>query len=170
MTIKIIGAILITIGCGCVGVLITSAYRNQLQVLRQFIMILELIECELQYRQSNLPELCRIAAQNSTGIIKRIFASLADELDKQISPNVEKCMAAVLQRTDSIQKYTNEVFLLLGQSLGRFDLDGQIKGIKIVKSESERILNTHINNQEIRIRCCQTLSICAGAAIAILLI
>jgi stage III sporulation protein AB len=170
MTIKIIGAVLITIGCGGFGVLIASAHRNLTSTLRQFIMILDLMECELQYRQTHLPDLCQMAAQNSSGIIRKIFLSLTTELEKQISPNVEKCLDAVLQNTDNIPKNIKEVFLLLGQSLGRFDLDGQLKGIQMVKSETMRILDVHTNNQDMRIRCYQTLSICAGAAIAILFI
>ncbi len=170
MTIKIIGAVLITIGCGGFGVLVASAYRNQTNMLRQFIMALDLMECELQYRQPHLSELCYTASYNSTGIVRKVFQSFVSELEKQISPNAEKCMAAVLQSTDNIQKHMHDVFLLLGQSLGRFDLDGQLKGIRMVRSETKRILDMYTDNQDARIRCYQTLSICAGAAIAILFI
>lgn len=170
MTMKLIGAVLVTIGCGGFGILIASAYRSQTQALRQLIIVLDLMECELQYRQTQLPELCQLAVQNSTGSIRKIFIALRDELEKQISPNVEKCMAAVLQKTENIQKHTKDAFQLLAQSLGRFDLDGQLKGIAMTKSEAERILHAHANNQDVRIRCYQTLSICAGAAIAILFI
>jgi stage III sporulation protein AB len=58
----------------------------------------------------------------------------------------------------------------LGQSLGRFDLEGQLKGIEMTKSETQRILQEYTDNQDSRIRCYQTLSICAGAAVAILFI
>ena len=170
VTLRIIGAILIMMGCGGFGVLISSTYRSEANTLRQLIMILDLIECELQYRKTQLPELCQFAARNSSSIIRKVFLSLAAELEKQISPNAEKCMRAVLQKTNNIQNRTEEVFLLLGRSLGQFDLDGQLNGIKMVKNEAIRILDVHTNNLDTRIRCYQALSICAGAAIAILCI
>lgn len=170
MTVRIIGAVLVVIGCGVFGMLIASSHKIQSNTLRQFIMTLDLMECELQYRQMPLPELCRVASQSCRGILKTVFLSLAIELEKQISPNVERCMTVVLENTADIPKLTRQSLQQLGQSLGRFDLDGQLKGINSVRIESQRMLDAHASNQDLRIRCYQTLSICAGAAMAILLI
>ena len=170
MTVRIVGAVLIIIGCGGVGLLIASAHRNQTNILRQFIFVLDYLQCELQYHQSPLPDLCRLAAQNTGGVLKIVFLSLSDELDKQISPDVPRCMAAALEKTEKLQVKTKDAFILLGQSLGCFDIDGQLKGLEMTKCEVSRMLMEHTSNQDNRIRCYQTLSICAGAAIAILLI
>ena len=170
MTVRIIGAVFVIMGCGGFGLLIASAHRAQAKILRQFIMTLDLMECELQYRQPPLPELCQIAAQHNCGVLKSLFLSLSAELEKQISPSVEKCVSAVLQYAKDVPKLIEESFVHLGQSLGKFDMEGQLKGIKITKSECQRMLEHHTNNQDVRIRCYQTLSICAGAALAILFI
>lgn len=170
MAIRIFGAILVILGCGGFGIMIAANHKMQTRSLRQFIMTLDLMECELQYRQSSLPELCRIAAQNNTGALKTVFSALATELEKQISPSVEKCILAILQNTQDLPRLTKEAFLTLGQSLGRFDLEGQLKGINFAKTESQHLLERHAENQDARIRCYQTLSICAGAAVVILFI
>lgn len=170
MTIRIIGAILVIIGCGGVGIMITVAHRNQVKTLRQLTMILDFMECELQYRQTPLPELCKLTAGNANGPIMTVFSSLSAELEKQISPDVEQCMKAVLQSVDNLSRPIKESLLLLGQSLGQFDLEGQLKGIEMTKREAQRFLQEDTNDQESRMRCYQTLSICAGAAIVILFI
>ena len=161
---------MVIVGCGAVGLLVASTHRSQSNILRQFIIMLDYMECELKYRQTTLPELCQMAAQNSSGLNKTIFLALFTELNNQVSPDVERCMSAVVQTIDTIPKRLKDTYLMLGQSLGRFDLDGQLKGIEMSKAEAKRVLQEFTSNQENRIRCYQTLSICAGAAIAILFI
>lgn len=170
MTARIIGAVLVIVGCGGLGMLIASNHRQQTKTLRRLIMTLDLVECELQYRQTPLPDLCKIAAQSNCGTLRTIFLDLSTELEKQISPSVEECMAAVIQTRTDVPKIIEECFLLLGQSLGKFDMEGQLKGLMATKSMCQRMLERQTDNQDVRIRCYQTLSICAGAALAILLI
>lgn len=170
MTIKIMGAILIIAGCGSFGFMITATHRKEVATLRSLIAALDIMECELQYRLTPLPDLCRRTAESSSGIVKDMLFALSTELNAQVSPDVEKCVLAVLDNVKDIPTLTVQAFQLLGKSLGRFDLDGQLKGIEMVRSESKRLLDVHTNNQENRLRCYQALGICAGAAMAILFI
>ena len=168
--IKLFGAILVIAGCGGFGFFIAAEHRREEKALRHFISLLELMECELQYRLTALPELCRQAAFASQGSVKRIFWILAEELDNQISPDVEKCMIAALEKVRDMPKLTKGAMELLGRSLGQFDIEGQLRGLAAVRSECVRILDNYTKNQDIRLRSYQTLGLCAGAAIAILFI
>ena len=170
MTIKILGAFFIVFGCGAFGFTVAAMHRKETAALRNLIAALDFMVCELQYRLTPLPELCRRTAERSKGVVKQMLSSLAVELDEQISPNVEKCVLVVLDNIKDIPKQTAEVFKLLGQSMGQFDLEGQLKGIESIRAESTRILEEHTSNQENRLRCYQTLGLCAGAAMAILFI
>jgi hypothetical protein len=58
----------------------------------------------------------------------------------------------------------------LGQSLGRFDLNGQLLGIAAVRNTCRSKLQQFEKNKEVRLRSYQTLGLCAGAALAILFI
>ena len=62
------------------------------------------------------------------------------------------------------------VLLKIGKILGKFDIDGQIKGIETVKEECIAILKSLSEHQRERSRSIKTIGICAGVAIAILLI
>lgn len=170
MIIKMLGAILVTLGCGGFGIMIVSAHRRETAALKNLLSVLDTLECELKYRYASLPELCRTAAESGRGVIKDAFLALALELDKQISPDAEKCMRVVLNNMSQIPPKTADALLLFGQSLGRFDLEGQLKGLESVRAECKRILEIHTYDQDKRLRCYQTLGICAGAALAILFV
>lgn len=170
MSIRIAGAVLVVIGTGGFGFLIAASYRREERLLRQLLNALDFMQCELQYRLTPLPELCRQVASSSEGVIRMVFLNLATELEDQITPDVEKCMAGVLSGLRDMPKLTRESLELLGRSLGRFDLEGQLRGLESVRRECRRGLDTLAQNAAIRNRSYQTLGLCAGAALAILFI
>lgn len=170
MNIRILGAILVILGCGSFGFLIAASHRREVRVLRQLLAALDFMQCELQYRLTPLPDLCRQAATAHHGIIRNVFHLLAAELEDQISPDVERCMHAVLLKLKDIPKQTREVMVLLGRSLGRFDLEGQLNGLEAARQECRGFLEALTRDQSVRLRSYQTLGLCAGAALVILFI
>lgn len=169
MFLKYIGAVFIIIGCGGFGLMITCNHKKEQNNLGKLISALDFMGCELQYRMSALPELCRITAAECDQPLRKIFSQLAIELEDQISPDVQRCMEVVLARCPELPSQTTDMLHLLGTSLGRFDLDGQLKGLEHVRQECRVRLNKLSNNAEVRLRSYQTLGLCAGAALVILL-
>ena len=170
MIIKWIGAVCVLAACGGFGFQIAAAQKKEEGSLRQLLRILDYIECELQYRLTPLPELCRNAAQECSGALHFLFQQLGTELEEQISPNVSSCMQAALAVTERLPKQTTEVLSLLGESLGKFDLSGQLRGLEGIRSECHRRLDALSENQDVRLRSYKTLGLCAGAALVILFI
>ena len=168
--LKMIGVIFIITGCGGVGFQIASNYRREEKALQQLLKILEFMDCELQYRLTPLPELCRQASRMFKPIPGRIFGDLALEMESQISPDVAYCMTAVLRKNQNIPPVTKKILSVLGQSIGKFDLNGQIKGLCSAAAECQRNLDDLRQNRDARLRSYQTLGLCAGAALAILLV
>ena len=170
MGLKIFGAILILAGCGGFGFKLASNHIREERSLRVLIRILDYMECELQYHMTPLPQLCRQASSEGEGIINKVFYLLAEELEYQLSPDVEGCMTAVLSKNKDMPCLSYSAMELLGRSLGRFDIEGQLKGLESVRQECRRNLNELMENRDLRLRNYQTLGLCAGAALAILLI
>lgn len=170
MTLRILGAIFVIVGSGGFGFLTAATYRREERAMKHFISAMDYMECELRYRLTPLPELCRSAAAICNGSVNRVLITLADELDAQISPDVNKCIEVAVDNVCDIPSMTKEGFKLLGQTLGHFDLEGQLKGIETARDECKRKLALFMENQETRLRSYQTLALCAGAAIAILFI
>ena len=169
MNIKLLGAILIIGGCGSIGWLVAAAYLREEKYLYRLVTILGYMTCELQYKLTPLPQLCRLAAKEREGTLSDVFQDLASELEAQISPDAESCMQTVLVKYKNLPSHTRSALQQLGISLGKFDLQGQIKGIDGVIAECQRKLNSLTNNKDTRLRSYRTLGFCAGAAIVIIL-
>ena len=161
---------MITGSCGVFGYSLAAIHRKEVKYLRQLIAVLDYMECELQYRLTPLPSLCRQAASESSGVICQLFSNFTEELEDYTSPSPDECMKAAIRRCAEIPRVTRECLLLLGRSLGRFDLDGQLRGLEAVRQTCRQKLDGLEANKEVRLRSYQTLGLCAGAAMAILLI
>lgn len=170
MTLKTLGAILVLIGCGGFGILIAAAHRREVNALRHLILAIDYMSSQLQYQLTPLPELCSRTADMSKGTVKTFFAALSKQLQCQVSPNVQKCVDAVLSCDLSIPVQTRDVIAQLGDTLGCFDVQGQLQALSGARTQAETVLSSCLHNQDVRLRSYQTLSLCAGAALAILFI
>ena len=170
MGYKWIGAILILGSCSSCGFAIAWGKRKEEALLAQLLRVLQVMEAELQFRLTSLPELCRMAAGECRGILQTVFLNLYRELTCQKMPDAGSCMYAALQRTGDLPSRVRRPLVQLGHTLGRFDLPGQIQGIREVRKRCEESLTNLRKNREERLRSYQTLGVCAGAALAIILI
>lgn len=170
MTIKWMGAILIISCCAVVGFTLAAGQVREEKNLRQLIAALDFMACELQYRLTPLPQLCAMAARESSGCIFQVLDKLARELQRQILPGVKECMEAALEDAGDMPVRIGEAFQMMGSSLGRFDMEGQLQGLEAVRSHCRRELEDMNRGREERLRSYQTIGICTGAALAILFV
>ena len=170
MNIKWIGAILVILGCGGVGFSMAATYRREERILRTLIRGLDYMTCELQFRLPSLPQLSRQTGAECGGVMGQAMTTLAEVLESQTCPDVESCMCAALDQVKDVPSSARDALELLGKSLGRFDLDGQLQGLEQVRAHCRRGLSELENGRDQRIRGYQTLGVCTGAALAILLV
>lgn len=170
MDIRWLGAVLIIAGCGGFGFTLAAGARREEWHLSKLMQILDFMETELQYRLTSLPELCSMAAREAGGSVGRIFSELSEALFRQEQPDAAHCMGAVLKERDEISKRIRRHLLYLGKSLGRYDLPGQIQGLRTVRNACESDLAVIRKNRDIRLRSYQTLGLCAGTALVILFV
>lgn len=165
---KWIGAVFVIVSCGGFGFGLAGGYRHRERLLRQLLQILEAMESELQYRLTPLPELARKAAGDSSGVLRDVFLNLARELDWKSEPDACGCMREAINHCHDLPAVLRRPLVQLGQTLGRFDLPGQLQGLKAVEDSCCRELKRLEQNRDVRLRSYQTLGLCAGAALAIL--
>lgn len=170
MDYKWIGALLTVAGCGGFGFQMAAAHRYEEKSLRQLVSALDYMTCELRYRMTPLPEVCRQTSGECGGSLKQLFSQLGEELDAQLGPDVRDCMDSVLRKAGRLPDKTRANLILLGNSLGRFDLEGQLTGLEAVRAACRRDLDALGRDRDQRLRSYQTLGLCAGAALAILLV
>ena len=170
MIVRWIGAFMIIVASAGFAMLLALFHRKEVSSVRNLIAALDYMECELQYRMYALPELCRLTAAECTDALKNIFLELAKQLEDQISPDVRYCMRTVLAKQNKIPSQTLECLYLLGDSLGKFDLQGQLKGLENVRQVCRERLNRLNTGSDSRLRSYQMLGLCGGAALIILLV
>lgn len=167
MMYKVLGAALVFGGCGGFGFAMAAACRREEGDLRQLIRALEYMSCELSYRQTPLPQLCRSAASIATGTVAHILTELSRQLEGQLAPDAQVCMHEALEKTRP-GPVLGRLLSELGATLGRFDLPGQLRGLDGSLRAAELALREHRQGKGSRLRSYQTLGLCAGAALAIL--
>ena len=170
MSFKLIGAVFIICGCGLIGFKASALYRAEEYDLRQLISALDYMVCELSYRRSALPDLCCLIGKERNGRIGKLFENLAKELSAQTSPDVQSCLASAAAASGSLSKKVQQAICIMGSSLGRFDLEGQLRGLEELRSLCSSTLESLSAGREDRLRSYQTLGLCAGAALVILFI
>ncbi len=170
MGCKWIGAVLIVVGCSGCGFAIAAGKRREEKLLYQLQGILQFLEADLQYRLTPLPELCRMAAGETNGLLRILFLNLYRELKWQKLPDAGSCMYAAIRRTGEMPSGVRRLLVQLGHSLGKFDLPGQLQGIQSVRKRCEDTLCNIRRNRDQQLRSYQTLGICAGLALAIIMI
>ena len=169
MSFKLLGVLAVILGCGGFGFRMAACHRLEEKYIRELLTVLDQIQCELEYRLTPLPELCKIACGNCTGKLRDLFTALSVELDRQIAPDAQCCMSAAVSASE-LSRTVKGLLLELGRSLGNFDLSGQLRGIEAVRRQAQEALQNSVKNRDLRIRSYQTLGLCAGAALAILLL
>lgn len=170
MGIKTVGAVLIVAACGGAGCSIAAAQRAEERSLRSLVQALELMRCELEYRVVPLPALCRLVSERCTGSIGRSFSNLASVLEAQCAPDATVAMKLALAETAGLPPRTKEALEQLGGSLGQFDLAGQLRGIDGTISHCQAELEKIHTDMDRRLRSYRTLGLCAGSAVALLLL
>lgn len=170
MSMKWLGAALIICCTGFVGFKISAAYRLEEENLRQLISALDYMVCELRYRQSALPVVCHQIGTERNGCIGRLFRQLAEELESAIAPDVQSCLAAAAATNGAITGRVEKAVCIMGSTLGRFDLEGQLLGLESVRDYCREQLDEMSKDRDARLRSYQTLGLCAGAALAILFV
>jgi len=170
MHLKILGAVLTVVGCGCVGISMGVQHMQAHRSMKQLIRALEAMICDLQYKLIPLPELCRSAARHSDGKLKYLFLALAAELEDSLTEDVYRSVCRAIKQTHGLHPTVQPYLKQLGKSFGHFELEGQLLHLEAVREECRNTLKELEDNKAYRIRSYQTLSLCAGAALAVLLL
>ena len=168
MNYKMIGAVLVIVGCGGFGFSLAAAQLREEAHLRQLVRMLKFMQRELRFHLTPLPELCRQAAGEGKGQLRAVMQYLAMELETQAQPDVASCMRASLVRAGELNRRTKRLLTRLGRCLGRFDLDGQLEGLEEILDACREQLQDLQSEKATRLKSYRTLGLCTGAALAIL--
>ena len=170
MSAKYFGALLVVMGCTGFGFLLALSRRREEQLLQKLYNTLVFMESELTYRLTPLPDLCCAAVRPAGTVLGKVFSNLAEQLRQQNTGDIALCMDSILSSYPELPKSSSRILQQLGDSLGMFDLSGQLRGLQLCQEICKNAMadiRQHIREQ---IKCYRLLGGCAGAALAILLL
>ena len=165
-----IGAGIILVASIGYSFMLTRSYAKEEAALQELLEIIAFMTAELHCRLTTLPELCGQAATVGSGTVSRAFRGIQRQLDTNAYPDAQQCVQVALARTEGLPATAGRNIMLLGKSMGRFDLDGQLAGLEMTRQMCIRDLQGLQNSKKENLRSYQALGFCAGMALVILLI
>ena len=167
---KWIGAICIFTACASVGFSIGFKQIREIKMLEQWIRISHRMEKEIGYYGRSIPDLFRMISYEEKGELAQVFLRTAIEMENQIHPDASRCMSIAIAKTEGLPSSILELLDFLGNELGKYNLDEQLKGIAQISEIAVERRNLLCKDRVKRMRGYQTLGLCAGAALVILFI
>lgn len=169
---KLVGMVFIMVSAGSVGIRIAVSLRKRCALLRQLLTAVQILQNEISFCGTPLPQAFALAAVSAEGVVERLCSAVAKEMDQRrwITPQAAMERAWKAEPDLAQELVLHEVLLTLAAGLGKYDRDSQIQTLERTKSRLEELLRTAEQERSIRSRTYETLGICAGLAMAILLI
>lgn len=167
--LRLAGALMVAGGMSTLGFLAAGGLGRRVRALRALAGALELMERELSFRLTPMPELLEGLAKRAPppadGLFARCRAGLADLGERSLGELWREGLAEFPLKGD-------ERLLLegLGEVLGRYDGEGQRSALREARSALEGMLE-EAQAERVRLgRVYQVTGTAAGAALAILLL
>lgn len=163
-----IGAALIVAGCGGWGLSMASSQLHEEAMLKELLFFLESVRWELEYRMTSLPELIQTCSQKTHGQLRRTLLQFEENLRNLALPDAGCCMSLAL--SEEMPSSIRRLLDILGDSLGRYDLSGQLEGLQAVESACRSRGEELKLKRNDKLHSFRILGFCAGIALVVLLV
>ena len=169
---KLIGAGMVVLMTASVGVRIAASLRNRCKMLRQILLLLQVMENEIYCCGTPLPQVFALMAVSADGSIGRVFSEMAKQMDKRRWTTPRNALEQAVESEIDLQadKEVVDVFLELMTGIGKYDKESQKQSIDRAKNRVEALLQAAEHERSVRSKTYEVLGICAGLSVAILLI
>lgn len=168
--VKLFGGFLVVCASAWVGFGAAKTIRSLENNLHEMRSALEYMKCELLYTTDRYSDLCRKLAHNSTGKVSAFFHALEtmSSLDGyEPIGSTSKAMKSSGLRIPPAAEYAVEQ---LFDGFGRCDMNGQLQKISLCSAAIEQQSEQISKSAETRCKTYETVGICAGVALMILVI
>lgn len=165
---KYLGILFIVCSTTYMGFHLANGFRIRRKQLMQFLRCLPIIRNEIAFCGTPIPKIFRLISEHTEGEVHEVFGNVSNKMEK----NKTMTPAEAMEETLTARKYTCLVprLLELADKLGNYDLEAQITGIDQVRSQAELQMAELEQERAQKGKVYESLGICAGLALAILLI
>lgn len=165
---KIIGVIFVILSAGSVGFQMAAALRRKSGLLRELEDALRLMRSEIDVYGTPLPQVFAAMAASTDGTLEALFSCIAKDMDanRWVTPSDAVRLALQNVEDDNI----GSVLLPLSKMLGKYDIEAQLQGINSALLQTSQKITDLEQERKLKSKTYRTLGICAGLAVAILLL
>lgn len=131
--IRLLGAVLLTAGCGCLGLSAVNRLDSRVRDLRELSAGLEILQRELGWRLSPLPKALEAASGGTHGRAAQFFAFCAQETGRLTGTPFRALWSKGLEQCPlRLNREDRALLEQLGPVLGRYDGDSQRQAVENV--------------------------------------
>ncbi len=168
---KVFISILIIILSGYIGIYKSKKLKNREYILRDMVTFLSLVENEIKYMMSILPNAYESSRQKLITKLKDTMGEIVvDMLKLESDYLIDQSIVEKISKIEELTEYDRNVFISTLKNLGRSDLEGQINiienGISIIDSQIKEANEIKIKNSKLY----RTVGIITGLMIVIICI
>lgn len=169
--LKLLGSILVVAACSAVGFGFAANIRTQASQLEQLAGALEYMKNEITYRLTPLPELFVLLSKTMDHTVGAFFGRCAQHLEADRSASIQHVFRHAMQQTQlQLPPGANQALLELSLSLGTFDATGQVSAIELAATRLRQEFQALQARRRERCRSYETIGVCAGLALAVILL
>ncbi len=168
---KFVISIGIIAGCSYIGIYKSKALKSREYILRDMVTFLGLVENEIKYMLSILPNAYESARQKLiTSLKDKMGIIVVDMLNLENEYLIDQSIVKNISDIKEITDYDKNVFISTLKNLGRTDLEGQINiienGINIIENQIKEANDIKLKNSKLY----KTVGAIAGIMIVIICI
>lgn len=169
---RLIGAILVAGGAAAAGLLAAGRLKTRSEALSGLITSIDVIQSEIFFRLTPLPELIKLLEAQSAEPVKTLFSNCLKHLGDLGRRPFSAIWKQAVEESGSLELKPGERKTLteLGTVLGRYDAEGQIKAIAYIRRRLENDLDASLREKENQGKLYRTLGAVTGAAVVIILL
>ena len=170
--LKGIGALCVMLGASVMGFGYAAAVRRQGTRLAALIGSLTYMKGEIEYRRTPLPEVFLLLADSAAEkCVGRFWQHCAEALARGTGFGVQSAFRAAMRKSAlELPPEAVQTMLVLGTSLGQFGLEGQERAIALSIERLAALLERLEQGRAARCRSYATIGVCAGLAVAVILL
>lgn len=167
--LKLIGVLFVVVGSTGTGVTMAWGVRRTLETARHLRTALERMKNEISCRRTALPELMELLS-HEPGPLSALFRDMAEQLrlrqEASVYAIVRKCLTAAPPLPGEISR----ILLDLAPGLGQYDVQCQLYSLDLAAGQVQAMIERCQSEQKGRVKSYCTLGVCAGLALAIMLL
>lgn len=170
--LKIIGVACIVLGAGTIGFRCAGTLRRQAQQLAELQTALCFMKNEILCRLTPLPELLHRAGEETNGAVARLFFRLSERMKAEPHAAPQTLFSQTAKELPSLQLPAPAQRAMLGlfMAFGQFDAQGQCRSIDLADARLREQAELLEKARSAQSRSYRTVAVCAGLAIAVILL